>query len=260
MIIYFPFFLVSLAFTLLFLIRGIRIVRQYERLVVFRLGRYMGLRNPGLHWIIPMVEKATRVDVRTITGAVEQQETITKDNVPIKVNAVLWYRIVDPDKSVIAVESVHWAVKQVALTQLRNIIGQHTLDDVLKEREQLSQALQQHIDHATDPWGVRVEMVEMKNVEIPESMQRVLAQEAEALREKRARIIKAEAELCAAEQLRQAAEVIAGNPMSLELRRMQMITEVGAENNTTTIVVIPAEFVRMAESLTKMPGNHAKAA
>ena len=183
---------------------GCRIANQYQRAVVFRLGRYQALRGPGPYWLIPLAEWQRRVDLRTVTAAVEQQETITKDNVPVKINAVVWYRIFDPMKAIMEVRSVDNAVIQVALTTLRTGIGQYSLDDVLKEQENVSETIGQKIDAVTEPWGVKVERVEMKNVEIPESMQRAIAQEAEALREKRARIIKAQAELEAAEQLRRA--------------------------------------------------------
>jgi regulator of protease activity HflC (stomatin/prohibitin superfamily) len=183
------------------------------------------------------------------TTSVEQQETITRDNVPIKINAVIWRRVVDPARSLIEVTDVGDAVTQVAITALRGIIGQHSLDDVLKAQDTISEALQATIDKVTHPWGVKVERVQMKNVEIPETMQRAMAQEAEALREKRARQIKAEAELEAAELLRQAAHIIMESPAGLELRRMQMITEVGAEQNTMTIIMMPSEFVEMARSI-----------
>jgi len=231
---------------------GLRIADQYVRGVVFRLGRYRTTKGPGLYWIIPLVEWQRKVDLRINTTAVEQQETITKDNVPIKVNAVVWYRIVDPRSSVLEVKNIDTAVIQVALTTLRNGIGQHSLDEVLKEQESVAKVIQQKIDAVTEPWGVKVERVEMKNVEIPQSMQRVMAQEAEALREKRARLIKAQAEFEAAEQLRNAAEIIMQNPAGLELRRMQMLTEVGAEQNTMTIVMMPSEFVTMAKSLSSV--------
>ena len=236
---------------------GLRIADQYVRGVVFRLGRYRTTKGPGLYWIIPLVEWQRKVDLRINTTAVEQQETITKDNVPIKVNAVVWYRIVDPRSSVLEVKNIDTAVIQVALTTLRNGIGQHSLDEVLKEQEGVAKVIQQKIDAVTEPWGVKVERVEMKNVEIPQSMQRVMAQEAEALREKRARLIKAQAEFEAAEQLRKASEIIMQNPAGLELRRMQMITEVGAEQNTMTIIMMPSEFVEMAKNLgglNKRPG------
>jgi regulator of protease activity HflC (stomatin/prohibitin superfamily) len=187
--------------------------------------------------------------MRVLTDGVEQQETMTKDNVPIKVNAVIWYKVVAPDRAIIEVQDVRNAVIQTALTTLRNVIGQHTLDDVLKEREKLAALLKERVDTMTEPWGVEIHNVEMKNVEIPESMQRAMAQEAEALREKRARIIKAEAELEAARKLREAADEIMKTPASLELRRMQMLTEVGAEQNTMTIVMMPSEFVEAARAL-----------
>ena len=231
---------------------GLRIANQYERAVVFQLGRYRTTLGPGLYWIMPMIEWQSTVDLRTNTAAVEQQETITKDNVPIKVNAVVWYRIVDPRRATVLVKHVDHAVIQLALTTLRTGIGQHSLDEVLKEQEAVASAIQQKIDAVTEPWGVQVERVEMKNVEIPPSMQRVMAQEAEALREKRARLIKAQAELEAAQQLRAASEIIMQNPAGLELRRMQMITEVGAEQNTMTIVMMPSEFVSMAGAFAKL--------
>jgi regulator of protease activity HflC (stomatin/prohibitin superfamily) len=169
--------------------------------------------------------------------------------VPIKVDAVIWYRIVDPERAVIEVKTVANAVVQVSLTTLRTVLGQHTLDEILKDQDTIAEIMQRSIDNVTEPWGVKVELVQMKSVEIPPSMQRAMAQEAEALREKRARLIKAEAELDAAEQLRQAAEVIMQNPAGLELRRMQMITEVGAEQNTMTIIMMPSEFVAMAKGI-----------
>jgi regulator of protease activity HflC (stomatin/prohibitin superfamily) len=189
------------------------------------------------------------VDVRTTTTAVEQQETITKDNVPVKINAVIWRRVVDPTRSLIEVANVMDAVTQAAVTALRATIGRHTLDDVLKDQESVAAQLQATLDAVTEPWGVKVEQVQMKNIEIPESMQRAMAQEAEAYREKRSRQIKAEAELEAARLLKQAADIISQSPASLELRRMQMLTEVGAEQNTMTIVMMPSEFVNLASAL-----------
>lgn len=236
---------------------GFRVANQYQRAVVFRLGKLQGVRNPGLYWIIPLIEWQRTVDIRTVTASVDKQETITKDNVPVKVTVVIWYSVTDPVKSVVEVLDVDGSVVQVALTSMRNIIGRHTLDDVLKDQERLGIDMRQVIDTATGPWGVKVTRVEMRNVEIPESMQRAMAQEAEALREKRARIIKAEAELEASLKLKEAAGVIMENPAGLELRRMQMITEVGAEQNTTTIIMMPSEFVSMAGAIAdwaKRPG------
>jgi regulator of protease activity HflC (stomatin/prohibitin superfamily) len=234
---------------------GLRIAQEYERAIVFRLGRFHSIRGPGLYYNLPLLEWQRKVDMRTITVNVEPQETITKDSVTIKVNAVLWYRITDPAKSVLEVADYAAAVYQVALTSLRNIIGQHLLDEVLKERDRINDQLRTIVDKDTDPWGVVVEMVEMKDVEIPQSMQRAMAREAEAIREKRARIIKAEAELEASVKLTAAAEQITRNPLGLELRRMQMISEVGAEQNTTTVIMMPSEFVSaakgVAEALTR---------
>jgi regulator of protease activity HflC (stomatin/prohibitin superfamily) len=244
-----PLLVVITAVILALLIKSLQVANQYERSVVFRLGKFNRTAGPGLYFIWPFIEWLTKLDLRTITADVEQQEGITRDNVPIKVDAVIWYRIVDPERAVMEVKNVSNAVEQVSLTTLRTVLGQHTLDDILKAQDTLAEVMQKSIDSVTEPWGVKVELVQMKNVEIPPSMQRAMAQEAEALREKRARLIKAEAELDAAEQLRRAAEVIMQNPAGLELRRMQMITEVGAEQNTMTIVMMPSEFVAMARGI-----------
>ncbi len=241
--------IVIVVLVLFVLIRSLRIANQYERGVVFRLGKYSRTAGPGLYIVWFLIEWQDRIDLRTVTTAVEQQEAITRDNVPIKVDTVVWYRVIDPQRAVIEVRAVANAVEQVSLTTLRALLGQHSLDEILKSQDAISGLMQEAIDRATEPWGVKVERVQMKNVEIPPSMQRAMAQEAEALREKRARLIKAEAELAAAEQLRNAAEVIMQNPAALELRRMQMITEVGAEQNTMTIVMMPSEFVSLARSL-----------
>ncbi len=226
-----------------------RIAQEYQRAVIFRLGRFQGIRGPGLYFLIPLFEWDRKIDIRTITVDVEQQETITKDSVTVKVNAVLWYKVVDPELALISVANYGEAVYQVALTCLRNIIGQHELDEVLRDRSAINQALRQLVDDATDPWGIKVEMVEMKDVEIPTSMQRAMAREAEAVREKRARQIKAQAELDASRLLAEASREIAENPAALELRRMQMISEVGAENNTTTLIMIPSDFVTLAKNV-----------
>jgi regulator of protease activity HflC (stomatin/prohibitin superfamily) len=231
---------------------GLRVANEYERAVVFRLGRLRATKGPGLYWLIPFgIETQRKVDLRTKTIDMESQESITKDSVTVKVNAVVWLRIDDPIKAVTSVADYFTASYQVSLTSLRNIIGQHVLDEVLKERDKINEALQAVVDQATEPWGVKVEMVEMKDVEIPQSMQRAMAQEAQAMREKRARIIKAEAEMDSSVKLAEASKLIAANPLALELRRMQMITEVGAEQNTTTIIMMPSEFVTLAESISK---------
>lgn len=230
------------------IISGIRIAQEYQRAIVFRLGRYQSVKGPGIYWIIPLIEWQQKVDIRTKTVDLEQQETITKDSVTIKVNAVLWYRIINPKDSIIKVADYNNAVYQFSVSALRNIIGQHSLDEVLREREQINSNLQKIVDDTTEPWGIKIEMVEMKDVEIPEGMQRAMAREAEAIREKRARIVKAEAELDASLKLTQGAKEMEGSPIALELRRMQMLSEIGIDNNTTTIVLVPSDFTNAAKS------------
>jgi regulator of protease activity HflC (stomatin/prohibitin superfamily) len=255
--------LILVAFGVIFFIflTGLRIAQEYERGVVFRLGRYSGLRGPGLYWIIPLgIERSVTIDIRTRTVSAEQQETITRDSVTVKLNAVLWYRITDAAKSVIAVADAPSAVYQLALTSLRNIIGQHDLDEVLQERDKINGLLRENVVASTVPWGLEVERFEMKDVELPEAMQQVMAMQAEAIREKRARIIKAEAELEASKKLSEAALQMANNPVAVELRRMQMVTEVGAENNSTTVLMIPSDFVTMAKSFSEYLHEHAKSA
>ena len=237
------------ALVVLLVLSGFRVLQEYQRGVVFRLGRLAGARGPGLIWLIPLIDRQRVVDIRTITVNVEPQETITRDSVTVRVNAVLWFRVTDPEKAIVAVADYGAAVYQVALTSLRNIIGQHVLDEVLRERDQINDTLRTIVDGATDDWGVEVVMVEMKDVEIPEGMQRAMAREAEAIREKRARIIKAEAELEASVKLMQGAEQMARAPMALELRRMQMLSEIGIDNNTTTVIMMPSEFMSLAKSL-----------
>lgn len=232
----------------IFLFSGIRICQEYEKAVVFRLGRLVGTRGPGLYYLAPVIEWQSKLDLRTVTVNIEQQETITRDSVTVKVNAVLWYRIVDPLRATIEVQSYMNAVYAIALTGLRNIIGQHSLDEVLKERDKINVQLKSIVEDTTKKWGISIENVEMKDVEIPEQMQRVMAQEAEAIREKRARIVKAEAEMEAAAKLVEASQLIAASPMALELRRMQMLTEVGQANSTTTIIMMPSEFVAAAKT------------
>ena len=234
------------------LLSGLRIAQEYERSVIFRLGRFQSIKGPGLYWIIPLIEMQQRVDIRTKTVDLERQETITKDSVTIKVNAVLWFKIVNPEGAIIRVADYNKAVYQFSVTALRNIIGQHTLDEVLREREQINTTLQKIVDSTTEPWGIKIEMVEMKDVEIPEAMQRAMAREAEAIREKRARIVKAEAELEASIKLTQGAKEMEGSPIALELRRMQMLSEIGIDNNTTTVILMPSDFTNAAKSFTEL--------
>jgi regulator of protease activity HflC (stomatin/prohibitin superfamily) len=242
--------LIVLGIILFVLLTGLRIAWEYERGVIFRLGRYTGLRGPGLYWIIPLgFDRSVKIDIRTRTVSAEQQQTITRDSVTVSVNAVLWYRVTDPAKAVIAVRNFGDAIYQVALTSLRNVIGQHDLDEVLQQRDTINGILQKYISPSTGAWGLEVERFEMKDVELPEAMQEVMAMQAEAIREKRARIIKAEAELEASQKLAQASRQMSDNPAALELRRMQMIAEVGAENNSTTLLMIPADFVTLAKTV-----------
>lgn len=238
------------ALALLFGLLGLRMDREYERGVIFRLGRFRGVRGPGLYWVIPLVDQKVRVDIRTRTVDIEAQETVTCDSVTIRVNAVLYYKITEPHKAIIAVANYQHATYQVALTTLRNVIGQHFLDEVLKGRDKINQAVRPIVDEVTAPWGLSVERVEIKDVEIPGAMQRAMAKEAEAVREKRARLIKAEAEQEASMKLAQAAREITGNPAALELRRMQMVAEVGVEQNTTTIILLPSDFLALADAVT----------
>lgn len=244
-------------FVLFLLATGLRVATEYERGVVFRLGRYTGMRGPGLYYLIPLgIETQSLIDIRIKTVPIESQETITRDSVTIRVNAALWYKVVDPAKSVINVTDVFSATYQLALTTLRNIIGQHDLDEVLQARDKINELLRQSVIPATEPWGITIERLEMKDVELPANMQQVMAMQAEAIREKRARIIKAEAELEASVKLTQASAQMMGNPAALELRRMQMIAEVGADNNTTTVIMIPSDFVTLAHSISEYVRDH----
>ena len=228
---------------------GLKLDREYQRGVIFRLGRIQGVRGPGLYWILPVLDQKTQVDIRTKTVNIEPQETVTADSVTIRVNAVLYYRILDASKAINKVENYEFAVYQTALTTLRNVVGQNILDDVLQNRDKINIKVQEIVDEITEPWGIVIERVEMKDVEIPPTMQRAMAKEAEATREKRARIIKAAAEQEASIKLAEASQLIVDNPVALELRRLQMLTEIGAENNTTTLVMIPSDFMNLAKKL-----------
>jgi regulator of protease activity HflC (stomatin/prohibitin superfamily) len=230
-------------------ISGLRLDQEYKRGVLFRLGRYHSIKGPGVYWVLPGIDQKTQVDIRTKTVDIDPQETVTADSVTIKVNAVLFYRIIDPAKAINKVENYNIAVYQAAMTTLRNVVGQNILDDVLQNRDKINFKVQEIVDEITEPWGVEIERVEIKDVEIPHSMQRAMAKEAEAVREKRARIIKASAEQEASIKLAEASQKIIENPIALELRRLQMLTEIGAENNTTTVLMMPSEFMTLARDL-----------
>lgn len=221
---------------------AIKIIKEYERGVVFRLGRIVGAKGPGLIIIIPIVDRMVKVDLRTIAMDVPPQEVITKDNVPITVDAVVYFRVFEAVKAVIEVENYVYATSQVSQTTLRSILGQVELDEVLAKREKINQRLQEIIDQETDPWGIKVSTVEIKAVELPEAMKRAMAKQAEAERERRAKVINAEGEFQAAEKLYQAANKIAQEPIALQLRFLQTLTEVAAEKNSTTIFPVPIDL------------------
>lgn len=222
----------------------VRIVKEYERGVIFRLGRLIGAKGPGLFLLIPIVDKMVVVDLRTIVHDVPAQEAITNDNVTVKVNAVIYYRVLDPAMAVTRVTEYGRATSQVAQTTLRSVLGQSELDELLGEREQINHKLQQIIDEQTEPWGIKVSLVEVKDVELPSSMQRAMARQAEAERERRSKVIAADGEFQASERLREAAEVMNREPMSLQLRLLQTLTEIAAERNSTIIMPIPVELLR----------------
>lgn len=222
---------------------SVRIVREYERLVVFRLGRLVGERGPGLVLLVPVIETAVKVGLRTVTMDVPPQDVITRDNVTVKVNAVVYFRVVDSRSAIVQVENYLYATSQIAQTTLRSILGQQELDELLSEREKLNQALQQVIDRQTEPWGVKVTNVEVKNVDLPQEMQRAIARQAEAERERRAKVINAEGEFQAAARLAEAAAVIGKEPAALQLRYLQTLAEIATENNSTTIFPIPIDLM-----------------
>ncbi|HET9737198.1 MAG TPA: slipin family protein [Solirubrobacteraceae bacterium] len=223
---------------------SIRILREYERAVVFRLGRLLGEKGPGLILLIPGVDRMVRVDLRTVTLNIPPQNLITSDNVPAKVNAVCYFRVIDAPRAVVDVERFLVATSQIAQTTLRSVLGKADLDMLLSEREQLNEALQHIIDEHTDPWGIKVTTVEIKDVEIPTAMQHAMALGAQAERERRAKIIHAEGEFQASKRLRDAADVIAGNPASLQLRYLQTLTEIGATHNSTVVFPLPIDVVK----------------
>ena len=230
-------------FAIIILLSAIKVVQEYERGVVFRLGRLAGVRGPGLILLIPFIERMVKVDLRTVTMDVPAQEVITRDNVTIRVNAVAYFRVIDPQASVVNVADFIRATSQIAQTTLRSILGQSALDELLGEREKINQQLQVIIDEQTEPWGVKVSVVEVKDVELPQSMQRAMARQAEAEREKRAKIIHAEGEFQASQQLGAAAEVINRNPVTIQLRYLQTLTEIGAEKNTTVVFPLPIDLI-----------------
>src|SRR5437764_4181741 len=232
-------------FILIVLASAVRVAREYERGVIFRLGRLKSPpKGPGLFLLIPIIDKMVRFDLRTVTLNVPPQEVITKDNVPVRVNAVAYFRIIDPEKAIVQIENFMVATSQISQTTLRSVLGQHTLDELLSERDKINAILQEIIDQATSPWGIKVSIVEVKDVEIPTGMQRAMARQAEAERERRAKVIAAEGEYQASSKLADAAAVIAEHPIALQLRYLQTLLEISGTNNTSTVLPIPLDLIK----------------
>ena len=234
-----------LFFAVLFLwfVSGVRVVMEYQRGIVFRFGRLVKTKTAGLRWIIPFIDKMWKVDLRLVAMDVPSQDVITKDNVSLKVNAVLYFRVLNPEKAVIQVEQYLYATSQLAQTTLRSVLGEHELDQLLSEREQINKTLQEILDRQTDAWGIKVSSVEVKHIDLPEEMKRAMARQAEAERERRAKIIHAEGEFQAAKRLGDASDIINVHPPALHLRFLQALTEVASENNSTTIFPVPIDLL-----------------
>jgi regulator of protease activity HflC (stomatin/prohibitin superfamily) len=243
-------------FLLIVLAASVRVAREYERGVIFRLGRLKSPpKGPGLFLLIPIIDKMVRVDLRTVTLNVPPQEVITKDNVPVRVNAVAYFRIIDPEKAIVQIENFMVATSQISQTTLRSVLGQHTLDELLSERDKINAILQEIIDQATSPWGIKVSIVEVKDVEIPTGMQRAMARQAEAERERRAKVISAEGEFQASQRLQDAAAVLETHPIALQLRYLQTLIEISSSDSTT--IVFPAPVDILARLLEKPGGGTA---
>jgi regulator of protease activity HflC (stomatin/prohibitin superfamily) len=235
----FTFFIIAIVLIL----SGIKILKEYERAVVFRLGRMVGARGPGITYIIPGIEKMVRMDLRTVTMDIPPQDVITRDNVSVKVNAVLYFRVLEPNKAVREVENYLFATSQLAQVTLRSVCGQAELDELLAERERINSRIQEILDQQTDPWGIKVVLVELKHIDLPQEMQRAMAKQAEAERERRAKVIHADGEFQASQKLADAAEVIGKQPMALQLRFLQSLVEVASEKNSTTIFPVPIDLL-----------------
>jgi regulator of protease activity HflC (stomatin/prohibitin superfamily) len=233
----------ALLFAGVLLASGLKVLREYERGVIFRLGRLVSHRGPGIIYVIPLIEKMLKVDLRTITMDIPPQDVITKDNVSVKVNAVLYFRVIDPNRAVVEVENFLFATSQLAQTTLRSICGQGELDELLAERDKINARIQEILDAQTDPWGVKVVLVELKHIDLPEAMQRAMARQAEAERERRAKVIAAEGEFQAARKITDAAQIIETHPTAIQLRFLQTLVEVSAGNNTTTIFPVPIDLL-----------------
>jgi len=247
-----------LVIAVLFLYSAIKILNEYERGVIFRLGRVIGAKGPGLILLIPMIDKMVRVDLRVVAMDVPSQDVITRDNVSVKVNAVLYFRVLDPNRAIITVENYLYATSQLAQTTLRSVCGQGELDDLLSEREKINAHIQEILDKDTDPWGIKVSKVEIKHIDLPQEMQRAMAKQAEAERERRAKVIGAEGEFQAAQKLSDAAKILGEHSIALQLRFLQTLREVAAENNSTTIFPVPIDlftpFIELARSAKEKGG------
>src|SRR5499427_5703466 len=235
--------LAALVVLVTLLVSGLKVVQEYERLVVFRLGRVVGARGPGIIYVIPGIEKAIRIDLRTITMDIPSQDVITKDNVSLKVNAVLYFRVINPNRAVVEVQNYLFATSQNAQTTLRSVCGEVELDDLLAEREKINTQLQTIIDQHTEPWGIKVVQVAVKFIDLPDEMRRAMARQAEAERERRAKVIAAEGEFQAAQRLAEAATIMAREPMALQLRFLQTLVEISAEKNSVTIFPVPIDIL-----------------
>ncbi|MCX5834103.1 MAG: slipin family protein [Deltaproteobacteria bacterium] len=236
--------IVLIVLVVMFLAAAIRILNEYERAVIFRLGRVLATKGPGLILLIPVVDRMVRVDTRTITMDVPPQDVITRDNISIKVNAVVYFRVMDAQRAIIDVENFLYATSQLAQTTLRSVCGQVELDEILASREKLNQHIQEILDRSTDPWGIKVALVEVKHIDLPEEMKRAMAKQAEAERERRAKVISAEGEFQAAQKLADAAQVMSTQPIALQLRFLQTLVQIGTENNTTTVFPIPIDLFK----------------
>jgi regulator of protease activity HflC (stomatin/prohibitin superfamily) len=240
----FPLILVPVVIFIIWLFNSLNVLREYERGVVFRIGRLLeDAKGPGLIWVLWPIDRIVRVSLRTITMDVPTQDVITEDNVTVKVNAVVYFRVVDPARAIVEVENFLYATSQLAQTTLRSVLGEVALDDLLSKREKLNQRLQEILDQHTDPWGIKVSLVEIKGVDLPENMQRAMARQAEAEREKRAKLIHAQGELDAAQKLADAAKTIATQPVALQLRYLQTLTEIGVEKNSTIVFPLPIDVL-----------------
>lgn len=239
-----PILAVLIALAIFVITSSVKILQEFERAIVFRLGRYVGVRGPGIILLIPFIEKMVRVNMRTIVMDVPPQDIITKDNVSVKVNAVVYFRIISPEKSILEVEDAYYATSQISQTTLRSIIGQFDLDDLLSNRDKINKEMQSVIDAQTDPWGVKISAVEVKHIDLPTEMQKAMSRQAEAERERRAKVIHAEGEFQAAEKLSQASNIMSENPITLQLRYLQTLTEMSSKQGSTIVIPLPIDLIK----------------